>query len=223
MGLFGKLKNLTNAVSADKFKGIIDSVSPDDDKEKSVSGMDSPTDLEQSPENADASEVVENDEELKARQKERNKKIAKGFAKGAMFVGSFLYTQKCEGADAGSALEHAFKKSKDLDDLFDGKDKGGDKKKDESKEKEIKSIVHYEYICPQNMRGHNLEIPPIDVPTVYGNGCPTREEVLKVIMEVTGVDEARAHAIWNGGSNLHWRKVCYTYVNDGKLGSTVKC
>lgn len=223
MGLFGKLKNLKDVVSADKAKGIIDSISSDDDKKKAASGADSHAGLEQSPENAGASAVVESDEELKAKQKERNKKIAKGFAKGAMFVGSFLYTQKCEGADAGSALEHALKKSKDLDDFFESKGRDEDKKKDQPEEKEIKSIVHYEYICPKNMRGHNLEIPPIDVPTVYGNGCPTREEAMKVIMEVTGVDEARAHAIWNGGSNLHWRKVCYTYVNDGKLGATVQC
>lgn len=170
------------------------------------------------------------DEELKARKKERNKKVVKGFAKGAMFVGSFLYAQK-EGADSGSSLLHAFNKTKEVDDLFEGKKKEGkkdkdkdkDKDKEQSKGKQIRSIARYQYICPKNNRGHNIDVPDIDIPTTDGSGCPSREEAVEAIMRATGVDKALAQGIWNGGATNAWRKVSYTYVNDGKRGGTVKC
>lgn len=165
----------------------------------------------------------EDNEELKARKKERNKKIAKGFAKGAMFVGSFLYAQKA-GADSGSSLMHAFKKSKDVDNIFGG-NKKEDKKKDKKKanDNKIKSIAHYEYICPKNRRGHSINVPNIDIPTADGSGCPSREEAIDAIMKATGVDKSQAHSIWNGGATSDWHKVSYTYINDGKPGGTVKC
>lgn len=163
------------------------------------------------------------DEEDEARKKERNKKMAKGLAKGAMFVGSFLYAQR-EGADSGASLMHAFKKTKDVDDLFEGKKKDKKKKdKDQSNDKKIKSIAHYKYICPKNNRGHNIDVPDIDIPTADGSGCPTREEAIQAIKKATGVNDSTAHAIWNGGATSAWKKVSYTYVNDGKLGGTVKC
>ncbi|MDE6460920.1 MAG: hypothetical protein K2K52_08865 [Paramuribaculum sp.] len=171
----------------------------------------------------DEMEADEDDEELKARKKERNKKVAKGFAKGAMFVGSFLFAQK-EGADSVSSLRHAFNRTKDLDDYMEGKNKGEGKKKEknQSKEKQIKSIAHYEYICPKSHRGHNINVPNIDIPTV-NLGTPTREEAVDAIMKATGVDRPLAEGIWNGGSSNAWHMMSYTYVNDGKLGGTVKC
>lgn len=157
-----------------------------------------------------------------------NKKKYKNLAKGAMFVGSFLYTQKYEGADSGSAFMHALNKTKDVDDYFEGRenndsDKVSNNDMKQNSAQEIKSIVHYEYICPKNNRGHNINVPNIDVPTIHSNGCPERKEAIEAIMKATGVSESQASAIWNGGSNLHWRKVSYTYVNNGQLGGTVKC
>lgn len=164
------------------------------------------------------------DEDLKARKKERNKKVAKGFAKGAMFVGSFLYAQK-EGADSGTSLLHAFSKTKEVDDFFEGKKKEGKnkKEKEQSKDKQIRSIARYQYICPKNNRGHNIDVPDIDIPTTDGSGCPSREEAVEAIMSATGVSKSQAQGIWNGGATNAWRKVSYTYVNDGKRGGTVKC
>lgn len=181
---------------------------------------------------ATAKEVYQ-DRKEKAADKEKNgpndnKKKYKNLAKGAMFVGSFLYSQKYEGADSGAALLHAINKTKDIDDYFEGRknsDSNSDSKDNEAKDssREIKAIVHYKYICPKNNRGHNIDVPDINVPTIHGNGCPERDEAIDAIMQATGVDRGRASAIWNGGSNLSWRKVSYTYVNNGKTGGTVKC
>ncbi|MDE5844732.1 MAG: hypothetical protein K2H44_05045 [Muribaculaceae bacterium] len=168
----------------------------------------------------------EDDEELKARRKERNKKIAKGVAKGAMFVGSFLWAQR-EGADSSTSLLHAFSKTKDVDSLFGGKKDDEDEKdeKKSSKGKQIKSIVHYEYILPKNNRPFsNIDITDIEVPTIHSNGCPEEKEVIEVIMKVTGLDKSHASSLWNGGNSLAWHKVSYTSVDDkGKRGMTVKC
>ena len=259
MGLFDKIKKLSNNLSAenittkitsvsdsmtDKITSTaekVDEVSTDDITTKFLSVTDSISDKITSISEKDDEEYEDDDDEykddeeeyeddddeedkLKAQKKERNKKIAKGFAKGAMFVGSFLYAQK-EGADSGSSLLHAFSKTKDVDDLFEGKKKEGKEKKnkDQSKGKQIRSIAHYQYICPKNNRGHNIDVPDIDIPTVDGSGCPSREEAVEVIMNVTGVSKSQAQAIWNGGATNAWRKVSYTYVNDGKRGGTVKC
>ena len=180
-----------------------------------------------------SSKEVYKDRKEKEAEKERNKpkdnkKKYKNVAKGAMFVGSFLYSQKYEGADSGAALMHAFKKTKDVDDYFEGREnkdsnKASKNDKQQNSAKEIKSIAHYEYICPKNNRGHNIDVPDIEIPTVHGNGCPEKEEAIEAIMNATGVDRSRATGLWNGGSNLHWRKVSYTYVNNGKRGGTVKC
>ena len=168
------------------------------------------------------------DEEAIARRKERNKKIAKGvakgFAKGAMFMGSYMWAQK-HGASSDTSLLHAFSKTKEVDGLFGGKkkDDGEKKEKNQSKNKQIKAIAHYQYIRPKNNRGHNIDVPDIDIPTVSSNGIPTRDEAVKAIMDATGVSESQAASIWNGGDSLAWRKESYTYINDGKRGMTVKC
>lgn len=278
MGLFDKIKKLSNNLSADKIQGKMNSVNTEDITTKITSVNDSLVDKMESTiekvEDGAAEDIVTKfssatdsmadkitskfeqdddyddddeddeeydeeedeedyddedeedyeDEDLKARKKERNKKVAKGFAKGAMFVGSFLYAQK-EGADSGTSLLHAFSKTKEVDDFFEGKKKEGKnkKEKEQSKDKQIRSIARYQYICPKNNRGHNIDVPDIDIPTTDGSGCPSREEAVEAIMSATGVSKSQAQGIWNGGATNAWRKVSYTYVNDGKRGGTVKC
>lgn len=167
----------------------------------------------------------EEDEETKARKKERNKKIAKGLAKGIMFAGSFMWAQK-HGADSDTSILHAINKTKQVDSMFGGKKKNDDDEKEEKKSsdtKVIKAIGHYEYICPKTRRGHNIDVPDLDIPTRDINGTPSNAEAVEAIMKATGVSKGIAQSIWNGADSTKWHKRAYTYVQNGKRGMTVKC
>ncbi|MDE5971022.1 MAG: hypothetical protein K2G74_09385 [Muribaculaceae bacterium] len=219
-----KIKTSFDKKEEDKYEEAIEEeVNEVDDEEYKDNNEEDVNDDDENDYNDDYND--EDDEELKARRKERNKKIAKGVAKGAMFVGSFLWAQR-EGADSSTSLLHAFSKTKDVDSLFDGNTDDEDEKseKNPSKNKRIKAIAHYEYICPKNRRVLDIDVPDLHIPTASGNGDPTSDEAVEAIMNATGVNNSQARSIWNGGDSLAWHKVSYTSVDDkGKRGMTVKC
>lgn len=244
MGFFDKLKKLSSNLNSEKVQSMINSVNVENiskninssadsmgDKIESVNAEDMTTKItsaadrmhEKEPSKAVKDEYE--DEELKARKKERNKKIAKGVAKGAMFVGGFLYAQR-EGADKTSSLIHAFNKTKTVDEYFDGKKKEDDEPKENksSKDKKIITIGHYEYICAESHRTDlKKRVPNIDILTVNSMGAASTEEAVEVIAKVMGIDKSLAYGIWNGGNSVEWHRTSFTYVNDGELGGTVKC